>query len=170
MSLKVVKGASVKPQNKKGLWIIGVISQQGKLGYLCEIDGEIKVSDMIIPQVSKFDDYDQAREKAGTLKGCSTRIIGEQTIEKTLEKQGIKPHEIIPIGSQDKTIFHVVVHDGNTKEDIGYVSMNNDKKYIMVATTEGAAFWDSESSVDIFIQQAIGNMVSGLTLKKKKFN
>ena len=73
MALKVVKGAHSTPQSKKGTFIIEVINQDGKTGYLCEIDKKACVSDMIIPEVIKFDDYDKAKEDAKVNKDKSSK-------------------------------------------------------------------------------------------------
>jgi hypothetical protein len=169
MALKVVKGAHSTPQSKKGTFIIEVINQDGKIGYLCEIDKKACVSDMIIPEVIKFDDYDKAKEAANEIKGVQTRIIGEKTIDKILEQQGIREQEVVPVSSVEKDIFHVVVVDENTKERIGYVSFK-EERYVIVAGTEGAAFWDSDEKVEGFISQISASLPSGLKLEKSKFN
>lgn len=169
MALKVVKGAHSTADSKKGTFIIEVTNQENKTGYLCEIDGRACISDIIIPEVIKFEDYDEAKDAANAIKGVQTRIIGEKTIEKILEKQGIKEQEIIPVSAIQKTIYHVVITDENSGERIGYVSLK-DGKYVIVKTTEGAAFWDSEENVEGFINQVSDKMPSGLKLEKSKFN
>ena len=169
MALKVVKGAHGGAKDQDGTFIIEVTNHEGKIGYLCDVDGKACISDMIIPQVVKFQKYSLAKTAATGMKGVQTRIIGEQTIDKILEKQGVKEHEIIPIGAVDKEIYHVVVYDANTGERIGYVSVK-ETRYIIVQSTEGAAFWDSESAADGFIKSTADVMPEGLKLEKSKFN
>lgn len=169
MTLKIVKGAHSTPQSKKGTFIIEVINQDRKIGYLCDIDKKACVSDVIIPEVIKFDDYDKAREAANEIKGVQTRIIGENTIDKILEQQGIREQEVIPVSSVEKEIFHIVVVDENTKERIGYVSLK-DERYVIVIGTEGASFWDSDEKSEGFISQISASLPPGLKLEKRKFN
>ena len=169
MALKVVKGAHTTDESNKGTFIIEVTNQEKKKGYVCLIDGKACISDLIIPEVIKFDNYEIAKKSANEIKGVQTRIIGEKTIDKILEKQGIKEQEIIPIAAVDKSIFHVIVIDENTLEKIGYVSFK-DNAYVIISGTEGAAFWDSEENVEGFISQVSDKMPKGLKLEKSKFN
>ena len=169
MALKVVKGAHTTEKSKKGTFIIEVTNQEGKTGYLCEVDGKACVTDLIIPEVIKFDNYDKAKDAANEIKGVQTRVIGEKTIDKILEQQGVKEQDIIPVASVEKSIFHVIVRDENTSEKIGYVSFK-DNAYVIVSGTEGAAFWDSEENVEGFISQVSEKMPKGLKPEKSKFN
>ncbi len=169
MALKVVKGAYAGTGDREGTFIIQVTNKEGKVGYLCDIDGSACISDIIIPEVVKFKKYSLAKAATTGIKGVQTRIIGEQTIEKILAQQGIKEHEIIPMGAVDKDIYHVLIMDHNTGEKIGYVSMK-EGRYVIVNGTEGAAFWDSESAVEGFIQSTVKQMPEGLKLEKSKFN
>lgn len=178
MALTLIKGITnpsqeVRSKNEscEKLFIVQVINKENKLGYLCDIDNKACICDTIIPEVVKFDDYQKAKETANAIKGhgIKTKIIGEVTIEKILEKQGIREKEIIPISAVDKKIYHVLVVDKKTEQSIGHVSFKSNE-FSIVKGKDGAAFWDSEAKVEGFIKQLNEQIPEGLKLIKHLIN
>ncbi len=157
VELKVVKNnINIKNDNSENVdsyFIIQITTVGHGTGYLIVDNGKDMFSKQIIPPVKRFPSYKEAKKYANKFSHCKIEIFGRHKIEKLIAAQG-DIAITVPINEVKEDVFCVSVFDKDTKEKIGYISINDKKQYLIKKNKDGIAFWSSEKDANDFITQA----------------